>query len=369
MNARTPRVSELDGLRGLAIALILWHHLVERFLPAGRESILGWLRAGTGLSWCGVDLFFVLSGYFIGGILIDRRGSPRLARVFYLRRAARILPLYYLTLAAVFAAFLCGWPGSYHLFSPWIYGLFLTNFALAAAQVWDWLPLSVLWSLAVEEQFYLAAPWVVRAMTPARLPWLLAGLALLAWAGRAALLLFFPHGNFAAHVLMPFRMDALALGALVAWAMRHPEAQPFFFRLGRHWRGCLAGTLAAFAAMAVLRPAESSPFLCLAGYTLLAAGFALIIAIVAGARPAGLNRLLAAAPLAHLGRHSYFVYLWHALLGAGIIRYLGGASFVLNSLSAAAIIALAIAATWGAAALSWRFLEGPLVAWGHRQSY
>jgi peptidoglycan/LPS O-acetylase OafA/YrhL len=69
-------------LRGVAIALVLWHHLFAADLPAGRGSWLGYLRAGTGLAWCGVDLFFVLSGYFIGGILIDQRQSPRLARVF-----------------------------------------------------------------------------------------------------------------------------------------------------------------------------------------------------------------------------------------------------------------------------------------------
>jgi len=369
LNPRPQRVPELDGLRGVAIALVLWHHLVERFLPLGRHSALGWLRAGTNLSWCGVDLFFVLSGFFIGGILLDRRNSPLLARVFYLRRALRILPLYYVTLLAVSAAYLAHWPDSFHLFSPWVYGFFLTNLALAAAQTWDWLPLSILWSLAVEEQFYLTAPWVVRAIAPSRLPWLIASLGLLAWAGRGGLILFFPHGHFAIHVLMPLRMDALALGGLVAWAVRHEAAQPFFSRLGAHWRGWLAAGLAMLGGLALARPAEGSPLLGLVGYALLAAVFALIVAIVAGVRPPGLTRALAAAPLAHLGRHSYFVYLWHALIGAGIIRALGGSRFVLDSFSALGIVTLAILATWGAAAVSWRYFEGPLVALGQRQPY
>lgn len=374
MSAATDRYSAgrdaaLDGLRGAAIALILWRHLAEAFLPAGRGSWLGWLRAGTDLSWCGVDLFFVLSGFFIGGILIDRRDSPRLCRVFYLRRALRILPIYTLTLAAIFAAIALRLPAAYHEFPAWVYALFLTNFWLAHAGTWDWLPLSVLWSVAVEEQFYLAAPWIVRLLPPSSLPWCATGLALLCWAARVALLLVFPGGRFAFHVLMPLRMDGLALGVLLAWAVRHGVSRRFFTRLGARWKTWLAGATLALAGLAALRPAEGSPTLCLFGYALIAAYFALVLAIVAGVRPPALNRLLAFRPLAHLGRHSYFIYLWHGLIGLGVIRLLAGGHFQLNSPAGLAVVALAVAATWGAAMVSWKFFEGPLVAWGHRHAY
>jgi peptidoglycan/LPS O-acetylase OafA/YrhL len=247
--------------------------------------------------------------------------------------------------------------------------LFLTNFALAKARMWDWLPLSVLWSLAIEEQFYLSAPWVVRMIAPAGLPWLAGGLALLAWIGRIALLEFCPQGNFAVHVLMPLRMDALSLGVLLAWAVRNQVARPFFARLGVHWGVWLSCGLSSLVLLSLLVPREGSPILCLFGYTLLSTVFALIVAIVAGVRPPTLNRLLASRPLAHLGRHSYFIYLWHALIGIGIIRWLGGANFVLTSPAGVAIVALAIAATWMAATISWKYFEGPLVAWSQRQTY
>ncbi len=362
-------MAPLDGLRGLAIALVLWHHLVESALPPGRGSWLGWVRAGTSLSWCGVDLFFVLSGYFIGGILIDRRSSPRLARIFYLRRAVRILPLYYVTLAAAFAGIAAGLAGAGHLFPAWVYGLFLTNFALAASPVWDWLPLSALWSIAVEEQFYLIAPWVVRSIAPAQLPWFAAGLALLAWAARVTLVLVFPGHPLAAHVLMPLRMDTLALGVLVAWAVRHAPAQPFFAALSAHWQASLAGIGLVIALLTVQGLQQGDPKLCLYGYTLLATGFALLVALVAGGRPAGLNRLFAFRPLVHLGRHSYFVYLWHGLIGAGLIRGLAGEHFVLHTPAGATLVAGAVAVTWGAAILSWKLLESPLVALGQRHAY
>jgi peptidoglycan/LPS O-acetylase OafA/YrhL len=363
------RNDALDGLRGIAIALVLWLHFAQQYLPPGRGSWLGWLRAGTGLSWSGVDLFFVLSGFFIGGILIDAQGSPRLIRTFYLRRAARILPLYYLTLLAIGLAIAAGLPGSYHLFPPWVYGLFLTNIAFAWAKAWDWLPLSVLWTLAVEEQFYLTAPWVVRAIPRRTIPWLALGLAALAELARIGLLLAHPAGHFALHVLTPFRMDTLALGVWVAWFVRDRSAGPGAGRLAANAYLGVALALAVLAAVDLLQPTPGSRSLGLYGYLGIAMAYALIVLIVAQARPPALTRLLAWRPLAHLGRHSYFIYLWHGLIGGTLIRWLGGPEFTLNSVAGAGLVALAVALTWGAAAASWRWLEGPLVAWGRRQAY
>lgn len=366
---RAARNVALDGLRGVAIAMVLWHHLVERYLPPGRGSWLGWLRAGTGLSWTGVDLFFTLSGFFIGGILIDNRASPMLNRVFYARRALRILPLYYATLAAIAVAVLLQAPGSFHLFSGWVYVLFLTNLALAVAKTWDWLPLSVLWSLAVEEQFYLTAPWVARAVPRSRIPLLVAGLVLFSEAVRAGLLLFHPRWQFAMHVLTPFRLDALALGVLVAWAVRDEGAGPFFARLQGAWLGLLAFGGAVLAALDVLQPREGSPLMGYAGYLMIAAVFALVVAIVAKVRPPIVISCLELPPLVHLGRRSYFIYLWHGLLGGVLIEWLGGPDFTLNSAAGLGLVILAVGATWAAAAASWKWFEGPIVALGHRLSY
>ncbi|MGA2018912.1 MAG: acyltransferase family protein, partial [Opitutaceae bacterium] len=91
------RIVELDGLRGIAIASVLWQHMVRPYLPEN-NPLTKWLESITALSWTGVDLFFVLSGFFIGGILMDHRSSPRLWRVFYIRRGLRIVPVYYLVL-------------------------------------------------------------------------------------------------------------------------------------------------------------------------------------------------------------------------------------------------------------------------------
>lgn len=330
---------------------------------------MGWLRAGTGLSWAGVDLFFTLSGFFIGGILIDNRASPTLTRVFYVRRALRILPLYYVTLGFIAFAILGRVPGSFHLFSGWVYLLFLTNIALAIAKSWDWLPLSVLWSLAVEEQFYLAAPWVARAVPRTAIPLMVAGLVISAEILRACAVLLFPGWQFAVHVLTPFRMDALALGVLVAWAVRSDAAVPVFARLGKTWPRWLAFGLALLAALDLLQPREGSPALAFVGYLAIAAVFALVVAVVAKVRPAVLVRCLELPPLVHIGRRSYFVYLWHGLLGGVLIEWLGGHDFTLNSLSGLGVVVLAVAATWAAATASWRWFESPIVALGRSFRY
>jgi peptidoglycan/LPS O-acetylase OafA/YrhL len=349
--------------------MVLWNHFVLLHLPLGRGSWLGWLREGTGLSWAGVDLFFALSGFLIGGILIDRRDSPHLFRVFYLRRAARILPLYYVTLAFIAAAIAANAQGSFHLFPAWVYALFLTNFAIGHAQSWDWNPLSVMWSLAVEEQFYLTAPWVVRAISPTILPWMALILAALAEIARIVMLVVNPGVHLYMHVLMPLRMDALALGILAAWAVRRPSASPILRYVSLYWRrGLLAGAV-LLAGLAARRPLQGSADLGLYGYLLISMEFSLLVFVVAKIRPKFLNRFLEARFLTSLGRHSYFIYLWHVLLGASVIRWISGPVFVLDSFGGVAVVALAAAVTWVAALASWKWFEGPIVELGHRHAY
>lgn len=348
---------------------MLWHHLVEVNLPLGHATWLGWLRAASVLSWSGVDLFFVLSGYFIGGILLDQRHSPRLARTFYVRRAVRILPLYYVTLAVSLALVARHAAGSFQLFPAWTYGLFLTNFAFAVLNTWDWYPFSVLWSIAVEEQFYLTAPWVVRWIPPARLPALLVTLIVLAWLCRSTVYWLYPLDYLTVHVLMPMRMDTLAFGVLLAWAVRTEAAAPFFARLARTWGRWLAAAGLLFLLLAVNRYLHVEPVGVYLGYTVLAAGYALLVAVVAVVRPPVLVRVLASAAPTSFGRYSYFIYLWHMLIGWGIVKWLGGPDFTLNSLRALGIVGLAVGATWLAGVLSWRFFESPLLRLGHRSTY
>ncbi|MBD0321145.1 MAG: acyltransferase, partial [Gemmatimonadetes bacterium] len=161
----------LDGLRGVAVALVVLLHFTL-FVPAG--PVESFFSRGVGTGWMGVDLFFVLSGFLITGILYDSRDSPAYFRNFYARRSLRIFPLYYAYLFAIFAVLprvQAGAAGPAEESARiWVW-TYLSN-VLFARGGWEVMPghTTHLWSLAVEEQFYLL--WFAAVvMAPRR--WLL----------------------------------------------------------------------------------------------------------------------------------------------------------------------------------------------------
>src|SRR5882762_4814287 len=197
--ALPPRIPVLDGLRGIAILLVMVYHFWFYGFAFGRQTILERMYSHTaGVGWIGVDLFFVLSGFLITGILYDSRNDPHYYRVFYARRTIRIFPLYY-----AFLALFCGivpmalgflhhpevapshdsttaklFVWSYTL--NWYEGF--KGFSIVSAS------LQHFWSLSIEEQFYLAWPFLVLTLTRRRLLSLCGVLVLLAFVLRAVLL-------------------------------------------------------------------------------------------------------------------------------------------------------------------------------------
>ena len=168
------RIPVLDGIRGMAICLVLaWHSVSELQLPNHPRvtNIIGFGR----LSWSGVDLFVVLSGFLIGGILLDAAGAQRYFGPFYIRRAHRILPLYAVALLLVFSTiYLCGhlkvvgtW--TENRIPVWYYPTFLQNFWMARHGTFGSSALGITWSLAVEEQFYLTLLLIIRYVFRSRL--------------------------------------------------------------------------------------------------------------------------------------------------------------------------------------------------------
>ncbi|MDP4198217.1 MAG: acyltransferase [Bacteroidota bacterium] len=156
-NAPRGHYPALDGLRGLAVLMVLSHHFVLGYSASGRvHALLGHL---TLFMWSGVDLFFVLSGFLISGILLDAKAQPKYFRTFYARRVLRIFPLYY---GAVFAIFvLLPLLGMDAVNSRSIYyWTYLTNVDVAL-HGWPNQIISHFWSLAIEEQFYLLWPLVI----------------------------------------------------------------------------------------------------------------------------------------------------------------------------------------------------------------
>lgn len=365
------RVPELDGLRGVAVLLVILCHYVYGSLPRRGAAAL---RASLGWTWSGVDLFFVLSGFLIGGILLASRESPRYYRTFYLRRACRILPIYFAVVGAAFAFAALAQQGLVpavpfrRLLPPWTYLTLTQNLFMAYYDGFGSQFLAPTWSLAVEEQFYLAMPFIIRLVPRRRLPLVLVAGILAApilrlWLGTV-------EGGtapLATYVLMPARADALLLGVLAAWAWREEGFRRFVREAGA-WL-VLPPALCALAVAVLSRSGDTqlSAEMAHGGYSWLALGYAFLVLAAASQAP-GL-KVLRWRPLAALGQISYTTYLLHMPMLRIVHFTLRGDFPSVTGATAQGVTLLAFALTLAVAALSWRFVEGPIVRWGHRAPY
>ncbi len=362
------RIPELDGLRGVAILLVVIWHFVPTYSPK-----LWMIRP----FWSGVDLFFVLSGFLIGGLLIDARQSPRLLTTFYVRRAARIIPLYVLLLGAyalLIAVTRAGhaeyatWLISPRL-SPYPYLLFLQNFWMAWYGTLGAGFLSLTWSLAVEEQFYLTLPLVIRVVSNRGLAWICVASVGVAIGVRMTLVLLFPYQFWPAYVLMPCRMDALMLGVLAAIVVRDESARAIVTRRSNALWALAVGLFMLIGYMSRRGWMIGSPQMSTWGYTVLAVFYSLALLLAVTQNRSALSGALRFVPLRQLGGIAYGVYLIHmpviVFASEYVRRVLPRGHHV--PFGADALIALIV--TIGMASLSWRFFERPFVRAAHRLSY
>jgi len=321
------------------------------------------------MGWLGVDLFFVLSGFLITGVLLDAKGRPGYFRNFYERRLRRILPVYAGTLAMLF------WfvPTVGPLWAAWVrdisdaqgwFWAFASNLWLTSRDAWPLFHAGEhYWSLAVEEQFYVLWPFAVLALTPRALARAALGLAVTAFAMRAAALAA-GLSPIAVYVLLPMRMDGLALGAVLAVWRRH-GVPPWAWQYARSIAAVAAGTLAGlFASLMdpIYHPAAQT-----LGYT---AAAVLFMACVGAtwANPDGRWALWLGKRrvLQRLGLYSYGVYVFHVPIygaleraGFGAVTWIAWTGNVWAG--QLAFIAIAGGASVGLAALSWHGLESRLL--------
>jgi peptidoglycan/LPS O-acetylase OafA/YrhL len=304
------RVPALDGLRGIAILAVFFRHYaggLEKTATSTGMHVLGMI---FNFGWSGVDLFFVLSGFLITGILYDEQGKPGYYKNFYARRILRIFPPYYL-LAAVYLAL------TPVLAAHWRWGQlsFLVYLGYPLALIWPALGevspsvhITHLWSLCAEEQFYIFWPWTIA--------WLRTGKAILRAClalGIATLLLRIVICVTGwvditwTHDFLACRMDALAAGAAIAITMRGPLKDRVL-----SWAPAIffPSAVAVIAICALRRTADHrDPAIATIGFTLIALAYAGLL-LAALRQGAWLDRVLSFRLLRIFGRYSYAMYLF-----------------------------------------------------------
>ena len=371
-NAPAVRLPELDGLRAIAIMLVLFMHELGGVPVA-------WVRWISEKGWVGVDLFFVLSGFLIGGILLDQRRTANYYRVFYWRRFLRIVPLYAVLVLPgliIVGTGLRSHFGGHSLANQSVMGMWL---CVCFVQNCCWLfgldlpnYLTPTWSVAVEEQFYLLMPPLIRNLEPGKLLRILVLAIVAAPLLRGAM--FVAWGDDAArsrYALLPCRWDSLLLGVLLAFAYRDAKFAPWVASRLRSlqifWWLSLLGALAfLFSTRGRL-----DPHLGFLGYTMIdvCCACTLLLAVM---HPAGhLHRVLSLPCFKPIATVSYALYLLHSPALAIVESVFHFAHFDCPRISWAetglALLSLILAIF--AAAVSWRFFESRLIRLGHRRQY
>lgn len=331
--SKPSRIPELDGLRGIAVTLVVVYHYFYLGPSPGDHPVVAerlylWFQRFFAVGWSGVDLFFVLSGFLIGGILLDAKDSPSYYKTFYLRRFCRILPLYYLwvfgyllvmfTSHSWFSALLkvpSQAPPDASVF--WLFA-FIQNVKYSSYVNLGWAWLSPTWSLAVEEQFYLIVPLLIRRLTRRALFMVLCAVTVAApfvrmWA--RSHLLSQPVGLDQVYTLLPCRADALALGVLTALLWRSASFRTWLSRnttnlqiLGTILLSGVIG-LGYWAPDKYSLPNESF------GYTWLAIFYAIVLLLVLEKPSGAVGSFTRFKWLRELGRVSYCIYLVHFAAG------------------------------------------------------
>ncbi len=331
---KTNRIDQLDGVRALAIGAVFLHHAF-----------------GVKMLWAGVDLFFVLSGFLITGVLLGSKDKSLRGYFghFYQRRARRILPPYAILLLVTSLLLGIAW------MSRWYFYLFLMN-VLVAWQLPEPKPLEVLWSLAVEEQFYLVWPFVIFFLSETAIAWTAGTLVVLAPLLRWYFTPFF-WSHWAVYALMPFRMDLLAAGALLALLWRRNK--PWIERYGAFGLALLAASSVGLLALG--RIPGFSTFANNAGANVWIYELCLFasVGVILWALSGRLVQVLRWPPMTYLGRISYTVYLVHTLVLFTVRKHL------VNPWESA-VVSLALTILY--AAFSWHFLEQPILFWKPRNA-
>lgn len=361
------RIPELDGLRGIAILLVISFHYLNNQLLHASSSIGRAICQMTSFGWAGVDLFFVLSGFLIGSILVRNKHSNNFFSTFYIRRVVRIIPNYYLLMGVFFIVMLLPFfAGSGYLHKTnnipwWSYMLLVQNFYMAAFHSLGNDAINVTWSICIEEQFYLVFPLIVFLLPKMWLPYILGLAIIMASVIRSHYDHWIPR-----YVLLPCRMDSIAFGALIAY---FNEEYPFA-QIMKRFKG-IFGMVMALDILVCLFLFYKYKDLGVNKHFFLAIIFSGSLIAALAYKNTLYGAILRNKILNWIGSVSYSLYLFHyiilALLEYAILHYEGGV--MLSGPRDFGVSVLALGFSFFFAWFVFRKLETPFVNFGKRFKY
>jgi peptidoglycan/LPS O-acetylase OafA/YrhL len=344
---------------------VVFYHYAS--IPLGRSS---WIapRNIFAIGWCGVDLFFVLSGFLIGGILLRVVGSPNYYKVFYIRRFYRIVPLYY----------------------AWVLGYFALAAIWGSAETWRALPLylffvqnsfkihhaaigtavlGALWSLAVEEQFYLVIPSLIRFFSRRFVLIGLIAMCFVAPVLRVLLYIYVPAHSAAPYMLTICRADALSLGVLAAFGWESERFRAAFVKYRAYVYALLLALFVGFVALAAFSPLQYTMRMYAWGFSLIDVFFALTMLVTILDTGGVIASVCRWSFLGVLGRVSYCLYVIHVFVDLMCHKAVFGQLPRFDSAGTALVSLGAAALSFILALASWRFFEQPLLRRAHAYKY
>jgi len=319
-----------------------------------------------GTTWGGVDLFFVLSGFLITGILVESRDRKGYVRVFYVRRICRIFPLYYLFVALFWAIVMVA--PSFAKANPWLFAKpqhplvylgYVQNFGMILRGDFGPAWLGMTWSLALEEQFYLLLPIIVLLVPKRRLPIVFVSLVAIAVGLRCL------RPGMAGYLATPSRLDSLLIGSLIALAMRSNVWRERLLRQRRWLVGAFVVCLAALLVLTMMFRHHGDALL----HLVLGALFGALLTLCY-LEVAPFSLVFRLRPLRYVGQISYGIYMFHQAVNGLLHRLvLDKESPALRTLRDAAVSLLAVAVTVLLASASYYFFEKRFLSIGQRQRY
>jgi len=321
-------IVELDGLRGFAVLIVMFYH----FMHVPMISVNSFDRQFENFflsGWIGVDLFFVLSGFLITRILFNTKYDKNYFKSFYFKRTLRIFPLYYLYLIICFFLII---PYTFPKMSEfeqakiliaqksqiWFY-FYLSNIKQAILGFFLGSGLGHLWTLAIEEQFYVFWPLVIKFFSIKNLK-RIAVFTLIACLGLRISMYFLHYTAVTIYSFTPTRVDTLVMGGLIAFLFYEQKLKNEKLI---HLLLIIFSLLTVVMLYAFGPRATGHPVIYTVGFSLIAMSFSLLLTSLLSERKTVLKRIFSHRILVFLGKYSYAIYIFHPLVRQVVLKGIG----------------------------------------------